>query len=165
MQRIGELWQVGELRPVHEHLATSVIRSFVGSLRTSYHAASGAPHLVVSTPARQLHELGAVIAAAAAALDGWQVTYLGGDLPAEEIAAAAVQKGAKAVALGIVYPPDDALLPEEIRLLRRQLPRTTELIVGGRATEAYAAVLDEVSARRVESLRELREELDLLRTF
>ena len=165
MQRIGELWQVGELRPVHEHMATSVIRSFVGSLRTAYHAASGAPQLVVSTPARQLHELGAVIASAAAALDGWQVTYLGADLPAEEIAAAAVQKGAKAVALGIVYPPDDALLPEEIRLLRRQLPRTTELIVGGRAAAAYSAVLEETGARRVESLREMREELDLLRSL
>ena len=119
----------------------------------------------MTTPARQLHELGALIAAASAAADGWQVTYLGADLPAEEIAAAAAQIGAKAVVLGIVYPPDDALLPDEIRLLRRRLPRTTELIVGGRAAAAYSDALEETGARRVESLRELREELDLLRTF
>jgi MerR family transcriptional regulator, light-induced transcriptional regulator len=165
MQRIGELWQHGELRPIHEHMATSVVRSFVGGLRMAYHAASGGPHLVVTTPVRQLHELGALIAAASAASDGWQVTYLGADLPAEEIAAAAVQKGAKAVALGIVYPPDDALLSEEIRRLRRLLPRTTELIVGGRAAASYSAILEETGARRVESLREMREELDLLRSF
>ncbi len=165
MQQIGELWQRGELRPIHEHMASSVVRSFVGSLRTAYHAASGAPQLLVTTPARQLHELGALIAAACASSDGWQVTYLGADLPAEEIAAAAIEKGAKAVALGIVYPPDDALLPEEIRRLRRLLPRTTELIVGGRAAVSYSTVLDETGARRVESLREMREELDLLRTF
>jgi methylmalonyl-CoA mutase cobalamin-binding subunit len=165
MQRIGELWQHGELRPVHEHMASSVVRSFVGSLRAAYHSTSTAPHLLVTTPAGQLHELGALIAAASAASDGWQVTYLGADLPAEEIAAAAVQKGAKAVALGIVYPPDDALLPEEIRRLRRLLPRTTELIVGGRAAASYSAVLEETDARRVESLREMREELELLRTF
>ena len=165
MQQIGELWQRGELRPVHEHMASSVVRSFVGSLRAAHHAASGAPQLLVTTPVRQLHELGALIAAASAASDGWQVTYLGPDLPAEEIAAAAVQTGAKAVALGIVYPPDDALLPEEIRRLRRMLPRTTELTVGGRAAPSYSAVLDETGARRVESLREMREELDLLRSF
>ena len=164
MQQIGELWQRGELRPVHEHMASSVVRSFVGSLRTAHHAASGAPQLLVTTPVRQLHELGALIAAASAASDGWQVIYLGPDLPAEEIAAAAIQKGAKAVALGIVYPPDDALLPDEIRRLRRLLPRTTELIVGGRAAASYSTVLEETGARRVESLREMREELDLLRS-
>jgi DNA-binding transcriptional MerR regulator/methylmalonyl-CoA mutase cobalamin-binding subunit len=164
MQQIGELWQRGELRPVHEHMASSVVRSFVGSLRTAHPAAPGAPQLLVTTPARQLHELGAVIAAASAASDGWHVTYLGADLPAEEIAAAAVQIGAKAVVLGIVYPPDDVPLCDEIRRLRRLLPRTTELIVGGRAAASYAAVLEETSARRVESIREMREELDLLRT-
>lgn len=163
MQRIGELWQRGELRPIHEHMASAVVRSFLGSMRAAYHAAATAPQVIVTTPARQLHELGALIAAATAASEGWQVTYLGADLPAEEIAAAVAQKGAKAVALSIVYPPDDHLLADELRRLRRLLPRTVELIVGGRSAHSYAAVLDEVEARRVESLRELREELDLLR--
>lgn len=164
LHRIGDLWQQGELRPVHEHMATAVVRSFLGSMRAAFHAASNGPLLLVTTPARQLHELGALIAAATAATDGWRVTYLGCDLPAEEIAAAAVQLGAKAVALSIVYPKDDALLNEELRHLRRLLPRTTEMIVGGRAAASYAAALDETGARRVESLRELREELDLLRS-
>lgn len=164
MQRIGDLWQRGELRPIHEHMASAVVRSFLGSMRAAYHSTANSPQLIVTTPARQFHELGALIAAATAASEGWQVTYLGADLPAEEIAAAAVQKGAKAVALSIVYPPDDGLLADEIRRLRRLLPRTTELIVGGRAAASYAAALDEAGARRVESLKELREELDLLRT-
>lgn len=164
MQRIGELWQRGDLRPIHEHLASSVIRSFLGSMRAAYQAGFNSPQLIVTTPARQLHELGALIAAATAASEGWQVTYLGPDLPAEEIAAAALQKEARAVALSIVYPPDDALLADEIRRLRRLLPRTVELIVGGRAAAAYGAALDDAGARRVESLKELREELDLLRS-
>ncbi|HBL28538.1 MAG TPA: transcriptional regulator [Acidobacteria bacterium] len=164
LHRIGDLWQRGELRPVHEHMATAVVRSFLGSMRAAFHASTNGPLLLVTTPARQLHELGALIAAATAATDGWRVTYLGCDLPAEEIAGAAVQLGAKAVALSIIYPLDDALLHEELRHLRRLLPRTTELIVGGRAATAYATVLDEIGAIRVESLRELREELDLLRS-
>jgi MerR family transcriptional regulator, light-induced transcriptional regulator len=163
MHKIGDLWQRGELRPIHEHMATSVVRSFLGSMRAVSRGTAAAPQLIVTTPVRQLHELGALIAAATAASDGWNVTYLGADLPAEEIAAAAVQTGANAVALSIVYPPDDALLHGELRRLRRLLPRTTELIVGGRSAESYAAALDETGARRVENLRELREELDLLR--
>ncbi len=145
-------------------MASPVIRSFMGSMRTAHPAISGAPQILVTTPARQRHELGALLAAASVAADGWHVTYLGADLPAEEIADAAVQIRAKAVVLGIVYPHDDALLPDEIRRLRRLLPRTTELIVGGRAAASYSAVLEETSARRVESFREMREELDLLRT-
>lgn len=165
LHRIGELWKNGDLRPIHEHMATAVVRSFLGSMRTAFHATPGGPQLIVTTPARQLHEMGALIAAAAAASEGWKVTYLGSDLPAEEIAAAVVQIGAKALALSIVYPPDDPLLPDELRRLRRLLPHATQVVVGGRASVSYEATLDEIGARRVENLRELREELELLRTL
>ena len=53
--------------------------------------------------------------------EGWHVTYLGPDLPPEEIAAAAIQSGARAVALSIVYPPDDPLLMDDLAVLRAEL--------------------------------------------
>ena len=33
MRRIGDLWRQGDLRPIHEHLASGVVRTFVGGLR------------------------------------------------------------------------------------------------------------------------------------
>ena len=66
-----------------------------------------APVLVVATPAGQVHELGALLVGATAANLGWQVTYLGASLPAAEIAGAAQQRRARAVALSLVYPEDD----------------------------------------------------------
>jgi MerR family transcriptional regulator, light-induced transcriptional regulator len=161
---IGDLWQRGDLRPIHEHMASAVVRSFLGGMSGTYHAAATAPHLVVTTPARQLHELGALIVSATAASEGWQTTYLGPDLPPEEIAAAAVLKGARAVAISLVYPPDDPLLKDDLKRLRRLLPPTTELLVGGRASNAYAQILDEIGAVHVESLSELRRELEILRS-
>lgn len=165
MQRIGDLWHQGALRPIHEHMASSVVRSFLGGMRNAFHAEATAPHLVVTTPARQHHELGALIAAATAAGEGWQVTYLGPDLPPEEIAAAAVQKGARAVALSITYPPDDPILMDELKRLRRLIGPRTALIVGGRAVPNYFAVLDEIGAHVVDSLPGLREDLAALRTI
>ncbi len=166
MQRVGDRWQEGTLRPAHEHMVSAVVRSFLGGLRGS-HGGNGAggsgPQLVVTTPARQHHELGALIAAAVAASEGWQVTYLGPDLPPEEIAAAAFQKGARAVALSLTYPPDDPLLVDELRRLRRLLSPWTDLVVGGRAAAAYGRVLDEVGARRLDDLQGLRGELEALR--
>lgn len=164
MRRIGELWHQGALRPVHEHVASSVVRSFLGGMAGAYHPELSAPHLVVTTPARQRHELGALLAAATAAGEGWQVTYLGPDLPPEEIAAAALQKGARAVGLSITYPPDDPMLVDDLRRLRRLLGPHTLLIAGGRACPAYSAVLQEIGAHRLEDLAALRRELHELRT-
>ncbi|HYG62988.1 MAG TPA: MerR family transcriptional regulator [Thermoanaerobaculia bacterium] len=163
MHRIGDLWQQGALRPVHEHMASAVVRSFLGGLRSAGGSEATAPHLVATTPARQLHELGALIAAATAASEGWQITYLGPDLPPEEIAAAALQKGARAVALSLTYPPDDPMLMDELRRLRRLLPSGTEIVVGGRAAPGYHALLQEIGARAVRDMEELRRELRALR--
>jgi DNA-binding transcriptional MerR regulator/methylmalonyl-CoA mutase cobalamin-binding subunit len=163
LHRIGELWQQGELRPAHEHLASAVVRSFLGGMYRAYDTPAAAPHLLSTTPPRQRHELGALIVAAVASGEGWKATYLGPDLPPEEIASAAREKGARAVALSLVYPPDDPLLGDDLRRLRRLLPSTTALIAGGRAASAYGALLDEVGAVRVTDLPSLRRELERLR--
>ncbi len=165
MHRIGDLWHQGALRPIHEHMASAVVRSFLGGLHGAYHPEITSPHLVVTTPARQHHELGALIAAATAAGEGWQVTYLGPELPPEEIAAAALQKGARAVALSITYPPDDPTLMDDLRRLRRLLGSDTALLVGGRAAAGYGHTLSEIGARRVDDLTSLRRELQLLRSL
>lgn len=164
MHAIGDLWQEGSLRPVHEHMASSVVRSFVGQMHGAHQGGHGAPHLIATTPARQHHELGALIAAATASSEGWNVTYLGPDLPAEEIAAAVQQKGAVALALSLIYPPDDPILPEELRRLRRLLGSGVTILVGGRSAAAYQGVVDEVGAFLTDDLAELRRHLSRLRS-
>lgn len=164
LHRIGELWHQGEMRPTHEHVASAVVRSFLGGMYHAYDIPATAPHLIATTPPRQRHELGALMVAAVAAGEGWRATYLGPDLPPEEIAAAATEKGAQAVALSLIYPPDDPRLADDLRRLRRLLSPSTALIAGGRACAAYAAVLDEIGAVRVPDLAALRRELDRLRS-
>lgn len=161
MQRIGDQWKQGALRPYHEHMASAVVRSFLGS--TMGDSNHGAPVFLCATPARQRHELGALLATTCAASEGWRVLYLGPDLPPEEIAAAALHQDARVVALSLVYPPDDALLRDELRRLHRLLDPRTELIVGGRASSAYTDVLREIGALRLDDLRELRQRLEEIR--
>ena len=90
--------------------------------------------------------------------------YLGPNMPAEEIAAAAIQREARVVALSLVYPADDHRLAEELRTLRRHLPDRTALVVGGRAAEAYAGALPPTAAVFVADLQALRDQLELLRS-
>lgn len=164
MEKIGEGWRKGELRISHEHLASHVIRTFLSGVLTSQKVSPTAPNVVVTTPADQWHDIGALILAVTAASEGWNVTYLGANLPAEEIAGAVKNNLCKAVILSIVYPEDDPVLVQEIRKLKRMLPGNVSIIVGGRASTSYKKVLDEVNALQVDSLYSIRTTLEKLRT-
>jgi DNA-binding transcriptional MerR regulator/methylmalonyl-CoA mutase cobalamin-binding subunit len=160
---VGELWREGALTAAHEHFATAVIRVFLGQAAKPFAGTEQAPVLLVATPAGQLHELGALLAGAAAANLGWHVTYLGASLPAAEIVGAARQSRARAVALSLIYPEDDPRLPGELTALRQALPPEVTLIVGGRAMAAYRDVLKQIGATLAEDLPQLGSALDNLR--
>lgn len=162
-QRIGELWRDGAITAAHEHFATAVIRTFLGHAAKPYAGTASSPVLLVATPAGQIHELGALIVGAAAANLGWHVTYLGTSLPAAEIAGAARQNQAKAVALSVVYPEDDPLLEGELIRLHESMPANVTLLVGGRAMPAYREVLEKIGALQINDLPHLFSTLESLR--
>lgn len=164
MQTIGDLWRDGALRIMHEHLASAIVRTLLGSLATPASLSPIAPHIIITTPAGQLHEIGALIAASIAGVEGWRVTYLGPNLPAEDVAAAVQQDPARVVGLSIIYPPDDPHLPQELAKLRRYIGPATTLLVGGRAAAGYDAMLQRIMAIRPKDLAEFRAYLELLRT-
>ena len=163
MNSIGDLWRDGTLRIMHEHLASAVVRSFLWGLNHSPDIASVTPALIVTTPVGQWHEIGALIVASTAAADGWGVTYLGTNLPAEEIAAAAQQQLAKAVALSLIYPADDPRVGRELIALRRYLGHDVDLLIGGQGSAGYKAVLEDINAVWLSNMTHLREHLESLR--
>ena len=164
MTHLGQLWHEGSLRPAHEHLASEVVRNVLGHLAASHHVPVGGPELVVTTLSGQWHEFGALAAAATAAMEGWRVTYLGPNLPAEDVAAAAQSRRAKAVAISLVYPEDDARLHADLIHLRRLLPSSTVMVAGGQACGAYASALSQTGTLVVGSLAEFRDRLRGLRS-
>lgn len=163
MHTIGQAWQEGTLRVAQEHLTTAILRTFLGSMVTPGQTAPPGPFLVATTPAGQMHELGALTSAVAAASEGWRTVYLGPNLPAEEIARAALQDRARAVALSIIHPADDPRLGPELLKLRRGLGNGVAIIVGGRAASGYDDILNEIGAARLPDLRALRARLEGLR--
>lgn len=168
METVGDLWRDGSLRIVHEHLASSVVRAILSGLSTSAALSALAPKIVVATPIGQLHEIGAMIVANTAESDGWQVVYLGVSLPAEEIAAAVQHHSAKALALSVVHPADDPRVADELLKLRRYLSADAadiEILVGGRGSHGYKAVLDTIEATQIHDLATLRNHLETLRSL
>jgi methanogenic corrinoid protein MtbC1 len=165
MQHIGERWRDGSLRIMHEHLASAVIRTILGTLQEhTMEVAETAPTLVVATPTGQLHEIGALLVAATAAREGWNIIYLGPNLPAEEIAAAVQHKHARALALSIVHPADDPRVEQELMKLHQYLVQDMPVLVGGRAAHGYRQVLQRIGAKALDDMPSLRTYLETIRT-
>ena len=159
-ESVGELWRAGRLSAAHEHFGSSTMRDFLYQLVKPFGGSDHSPVIIVATPARQLHELGALMASAAAAHLGWQVTHLGASLPAAEIAGAALQKNARAVALSLIYPDDDPFVASEVTLLKELLPEDVALILGGRAAPGYWPQLKDTGAILVQDLSSFGRVLD-----
>ncbi len=159
LRRVGEAWHAGDISPAQEHLATAVVKRVIDAVMHALPMSPASPVMISCTPAGERHEIGALLAAATAAVMGWQVVYLGADLPASDIAAAAERTQAHVVALSLVYASDSAAVARELRALRAALPQRTRLVVGGAAAAPILEDLRAADITYLEDLAALREEL------
>lgn len=155
IQKIGEFWADGTFRVAHERLASGVLESFLVNRSKPFVMQEQAPTIVVGAPSGQHHELGALMAAGIARSLGWRIVYLGAGVPTEEIAAAAEANRAEVIALSLVYPITDESLLDDIRRLEGDVPRETEIIVGGRAAKGVIELIGETRLRPIDGFDQL----------
>ena len=153
----------GNMRLAQERMATAMIRSYMCTLAASETTNPSAYKIIVTTPIGQSYDLIALRMAVAATSYGWNAVYLGTELPTDEIAYTCNHTSAQAVALGIARPADDPHLPNSLRQLSQQLKNDAALLVCGAAVTGYTEVLEEINAIAVQTMGELRLELDRLR--
>lgn len=151
LMEIGKAWHEGRVTIAHEHAASATLLQLLGWLTRSLEVPGDAPRVMLATPRGEGHAFGAMMAAAAAAHDGWHVMWLGSDLPAAQIAAGAEQVGVRVVALSA--GSDAAGLKRELGALRALLPRHVPLLVGGAGA---ARLADVPGVTRVRDLRHWR---------
>jgi MerR family transcriptional regulator, light-induced transcriptional regulator len=156
LERIGEGWSERSVSVAQEHMASAVIRRVLGWLLRVYEVRNGALRVVVATPPHHAHEFGALMAAASAAAEGWNVTYLGPDLPVADLVSVVGQSGARAVALSAVHQPQGGDLLGALRDIRARLPSDVILLVGGSGALQVRGEAEAAGARVIESLAEFR---------
>lgn len=153
----------GNMRLPQERMATSMVRSYMCTLTATENDSNSQYSIVVTTPIGQQYDLIALRMAVAANSYGWNSIYLGTELPSDEIVFACDHAAATAVALGIARPSDDPHLPNALRQIKESLAEKTSLIVCGSAVSGYTEVIEEVNAIVVQTMGELRLELDRLK--
>lgn len=156
---VGRLWHEGRLRASHEHLATQVARGVVASILDEMHTSLARGTLVVATTAHQRHEVGGLMAAAAAAQEGWRVVYLGPDLPAPDIVQACEKVEADVLALSFTYLNRNVDDLAEIESVANELAGRTQLLIGGNAAVTSRERLVAMGALVVDDLAVFRSEL------
>jgi DNA-binding transcriptional MerR regulator len=159
VHRVGALWVDGELSMAEEHLLTATLRNLLAGLMQG-RARAGRP-LLLATPAGERHEIGLLLVALLALDAGASVVYLGIDLPAAEIVAAARRAQVGTVGLSLVAGENRAQAVHEVEAVQSALPAEIELWLGGgdagRVTAAMRGfrglVLDNLSAAETELAR------------
>jgi len=148
---IGRLWSVGELSVAAEHLATSTLRTQLGSVLQASLVSRLGPRIVFATPPGERHELGLLMAAVVSMGAGANPIFLGTDVPVADLVSAANVCSARAVALGIVSL-ERAQASLAVRELRDGLAPEIGILLGGSGSQGLDLPLGTEQSNSLEHL-------------
>jgi len=155
MEQVGAAWQAGTLEIRHEHFATACLSDFLHEVREAFDRQARGPRVVAAMLPGDTHEGGLLMASVILALRGCRLVYLGLGTPVEEIATAARDRAARAVAISVSVTMPRTHSAKAVNALRAALPRRIALWVGGagapkppRGVERFES-LEQLDARLV----------------
>ena len=163
MKLVGERWLDGTLTIAQEHMTSSILRNLLGGLVRLTHSSPLSQRILFATPSGEMHEFGILAAAMLAVAGGFEAIYLGLNLPAHEIVAAAERTSPQVVVVGIKASEPNPATMEELRLLAEKLPRTAELWLGGGNVKRILSSIEGARAFALEDFSELEEHLARLK--
>lgn len=139
---IGDLWSNGEISIAAEHYVSAAVKRILsGMLDDLPPALIDAPVLIATTPEGEAHEIGALCVALVARLTGWNVLYLGPNLPPTEIVNISLSRSVRCVCLsGLCIK--QKLAERQIYEIRAKLPARVAVWVGGPAFSNLAPIRD-----------------------
>ncbi len=136
---VGELWAQGRFEVFEEHLYTEVItavlRQAIASLVPP--APPLAPKVLLTTLPQEMHGLGLLMVEALLTLDGCDCVSLGTQTPIGDVAQAARAHRADIVGLSFSSAHNGAVARACLGELRRHLPASIGLWVGGACPALY----------------------------
>lgn len=159
MRRIGEAWHAGQLTIAQEHMTSALVRNLVGALIPLYRRSTPTSKLLFATPGGEQHEFGILLSAMLAAGGGLDIVYLGANLPAEEIVAAARRTAPQAVVLGFIGSNGTKAGLKELQEVAQKLPAQIELWVGGTQGEDVVKEVKKTRALLIEDFEMLEQHL------
>ncbi len=158
LRRVGDLWQGALATVAQEHFVTAFVRDQLVSmlLRAGARPAVG-PRVICSTFPGEQHELGLLALAVHLSLRGCRVTYLGADVPTEDLCRCLEQAAHDCVCVSLMMSVKAETVGAFARSIAAAAAPGARVVLGGAGlpTEPIRKL-----PKRVELLRDWRE-LDL----
>jgi methanogenic corrinoid protein MtbC1 len=148
MITIGELWEQNEISVAEEHLATEITERLIGQLSPCFNMrerAAAQGRVVMGCVAGERHVLGLRMLADLFRQQGWQVLYLGADVPNHDWVRLVARFNPDLIAISACAERHESQLRELIRELRSIHPRL-EVLIGGGCFDRNAELWQSVGA-------------------
>jgi methanogenic corrinoid protein MtbC1 len=148
MLEVGLGWEHGSISIAGEHEATAVVNMVLSTLYfdAQMPAQTRGVALVTASPGEH-HEIGGWMIATCLELDGWDVVYLGADLPTADIVNSAAQHKVKLVAMSIAMPFNLGPARQVIESLRANTATAdAKILIGGGVFLRYPFVAANLGA-------------------
>jgi excisionase family DNA binding protein len=161
--RIGERWAQGRLDIFEEHRATGIVMRLIGQVGSRFARRGPRRGTVLSgAPAGEHHGLPIAMTADLVRHEGWRVSDVGADVPAEAFAAAARRtEDLVAVCVGVTMCSSRPAARDAIAAVRREAPDVS-CFVGGAAVASEHDALGLGAHRWASSPRDLVAALETL---
>lgn len=139
MHELGRLWNEGVITIADEHLATALTHRVLAALRPpeafeqTFEPRSGKPRVVLAAVQGEQHALGLRMAADLLEDSGYQVAYLGADMPTDALLEAVRALSPDLLGLTATMPSSAQLLEEVVERVRGEHPQLP-LLLGGQGS-------------------------------
>ncbi len=153
MHEVGHLWETNRLTVAQEHLATAITQSVMAQLYSYVFARPSLGRTMVATCiGGELHELGIRMVADFFEMEGWDVYYLGANMPIDDVVNMVNEQRADMLAISASLNNHVTRARDMINAVRASpIGPEIKIIVGGhpfnRAPHLYETVGADLTAR------------------
>jgi len=148
MYEIGRLWEQNQFTVAQEHLATAITQSVMAQVYGSVVLRPRLGRTVVATClGGELHELGIRMVSDFFEMDGWDVYYLGANVPTESVVSMVRERRADLLAISLTLLIQLPHLRELIAAVRRSpVGARVKIMVGGQPLNGDPSLIPSIGA-------------------
>jgi methanogenic corrinoid protein MtbC1 len=143
LYRIGRLWEERRIGVAEEHIATDLSRQVLAHLYPFLPCTRGiGKATVVACVEGELHEVGAHMIADFLEMGGFDVRFVGANVPTRSLVALVHEREPHLLALSVTYAAHIPALRATVAAMREAVGSRVVLAAGGQALEGVANELD-----------------------